>query len=230
MAVTRIKYETILNNAVTELMADKDKLVKCRESLEPEYRKVVSIEINKRINTIDKKLADIQKELLLVRKNTIDSMNSILRAKEEEIVYHSEVARSIHDLGNVSMSEYVNGNILNLENSIREQKNKMLIDVEQIKEDINEMFLIEALGVKSYDIDAISISDKDEENHVSREFRTKEGFFFVYLDDKNVLVLIKEADENIDDLNLEYKKKVPYKGKVVYVDIKHNIPTDKLPF
>jgi len=230
MSTTRIKYETILNNRLTELMADKDKLIKCRESLEPEYRKIVSIEINKKTNTIDKKMSDIQKELLLVKENTIDSMKELLEKKEEEIIYHSEIVKSICDLEKVSMSEYINGGILSLENTIREQINKMSIDVELIREDINKMIMIEVLGVKIYDIDTVFISDKDEENHTVREFRTKEGFFFVCLDEKNALVLVKEEDENVDDLHLEYKKRISYKGKAVYIDIKHNIPDEKLPF
>lgn len=230
MLTTRIKYENILNNRLTELMDDKDKLIKCRESLEPDYKKVVSIEINKKVNAIDKKMNDIQKELALVKENTIDSMKELLEKKEEEIIYHSEVVKSICDLEKVSMSDFINGGILSLENMIREQVNKMSIDVELIREDINKMILIEVLGVKVYDIDTVFISDKDEENHLVREFRTKEGFFFVCLDDKNVLVLVKEEDENIDDLHLECKKKISYKGKTVYIDIKHNIPDEKLPF
>lgn len=225
---TRIKYEAIINNNITDLLSERDKLIKLRGDLEPEYRRAITVDINKKMSSIDKKINDLQSELSMIKENTVDGLENLLNIKEKECVYLAEVYNRVNAVNGVSSSEFINGSLLAVGVIVQDQKNKSLLDIDLLKEDVCRLVLIESLNINFYDIDNVFISDKDKDE--SKEYRSKEGFFFIFVDDKNVLVLVKEACDDISELDIEYVNKIDYKDKIVYMDIKNNIAIENRPF
>lgn len=225
----RIRYIEILNTSLREYLKDKEELIKVKEKFNKELIYIVGPDINSKINIIDNKINDINKELSTLKQSSISNLKELLYTKEKELIYLDMITSSLLMCNNVSSYQYINGLLDYCGSNINDLKAKIQLDVDVIKEDINRLIILEALNVKVYDIDSVYVSYKNPETNSYMEFKTKDGYFFVCIDDMNVLVLVID-EENVDKLEIEYDKKIEYEGKSIYVGIKHNIPKEKLPY
>lgn len=227
----RLKYEEILKTSFKEFSKDKDELITVRDCLGAELIHSVGVEINAKISLTEKKINDIVRELNITKQPSIDNLKDLLYMKEKELIYLDMITKSLSMCDNVSSYEYINGLLDNCESGINNLKTKIQLDIDIIKEDINKLVILEALNLKVYDVDAISIVEKDNDTNKERDFNTRDGYFLVCIEDSNILVLVTDdkVDENIK-LNIEYERKINYKGRNIYVDIKHNISKEQLSY